>query len=195
MHTSDPPPPPEEPKEKEVKKVKESQDKVKVAKNIVKDMEKWAKKLNSKKDYTPLLVQQQTRSEHSLSPLPYTKTEVASDICFSMLEKKDRVNPPATTSSAIAPASKLIATYQSDSDEHEDQAAYKSAAASSSFNENDFVNFESLMCLLCKRAFQSADILNKHVKQSNLHKENIQKYKLQNGILDLNSTGNSNSLT
>lgn len=152
-------------------------------------MEKWAKKLNSKKDYTPVLIQQQTRPEKSLSPLPtyVTKAEAASDICFSMLEKKDR--PISTTTSAIAPA--VAPTYNSDSDEQEDQAAFKSAAAANCFNENDLVDFDTLTCLLCKRAFQSGDILNKHVKQSNLHRENLQKYKLQNGILDLDPNANA----
>lgn len=145
-------------------------------------MEKWAKKLNSKKDYMP--VQHQVRPENSPSPLPsYIKTEAASDICFSMLEKK--TERPITTTSVIAPAAVVAPTYNSDSDDHEDQAAFKSAAAANCFNENDLVDFDTLTCLLCKRAFQSADILNKHVKQSNLHRENLQKYKLQNGILEL----------
>ena len=141
-------------------------------------MEKWAKKLNSRKDYTPV-VQQQPRVE-----IPQTsfKSEVASDICFSMLEKKDR---PASLSTVVAPP---YHHSDSDADDHEDQAALKSAAAASSFNENDLVDFEKLTCLLCKRAFQSVDILTKHMKQSNLHLENLQKYKLQNGILDIESS-------
>lgn len=176
-----PPPPPEEPKD--TKKAKDPQDKVKVAKNIVKDMEKWAKKLNSKKDYTPIAVQQQFRNENSSSPIQTYVKEAASDICFSMLEKKDRMIPVPMV------PTKLVAPYhhQSDSDDNEDQAAHKSAAAANAFNENDLVDFEKLACLLCKRAFQSVEILSKHTSQSNLHKENLQKYKLQNGILDMNS--------
>lgn len=155
-------------------------------------MEKWAKKLNSKKDYTPVSIQQQIRPENSLSPLPtYVKAEAASDICFSMLEKKSE-RPVSTSLSAIAPAAVVPpTTYNSDSDEHEDQAAFKSAAAANCFNENDLVDFDTLTCLLCKRAFQSGDILNKHVKQSNLHRENLQKYKLQNGILELDPNVNA----
>jgi RNA-binding protein 5/10 len=140
-------------------------------------MEKWAKKLNSKKDYMPVV--QQPRIE-TPQVMP-TKVDVVSDICFSMLEKKDR--PATSTLTAVTHV-----PYHSDS-EDEDQAALKSAAAASSFNENDLVDFEKLTCLLCKRAFQSVDILSKHMKQSNLHKENLQKYKLQNGILDMNSSG------
>lgn len=147
-------------------------------------MEKWAKKLNSKKDYMPI-VQQQPRIETEAS----TRQDVVSDICFSLLEKKDR--PITSTLSAVAHV-----TYHSDSDgEHEDQAALKSAAAASSFNENDLVDFDKLTCFLCKRAFQSVDILSKHMKQSNLHKENLQKYKLQNGILDIDPSSAGSSLS
>lgn len=146
-------------------------------------MEKWAKKLNSKKDYTPIL--QQPRIE---APQPFVKSDVVSDICFSMLEKKDR---PVTSTLSVSAVTHV--PYHSDSDENEDQAALKSAAAANSFSENDLVDFEKLTCFLCKRAFQSVDILSKHMKQSNLHKENLQKYKLQNGILDIDPSGANNS--
>lgn len=145
-------------------------------------MEKWAKKLNSKKDYTPIAIQQQMRNENSSSPVQTYAKEAASDICFSMLEKKDRMIP--TMVPQLAPYH-----HQSDSDENEDQAANKSAAAANAFNENDLVDFEKLACLLCKRAFQSVEILSKHTTQSNLHKENLQKYKLQNGLLDMDPSG------
>jgi RNA-binding protein 5/10 len=145
--------------------------------------------LNQKKDYTPIV---QGRNENSLSPPPIIPTRPeAIDIGFAMLEKKDR--PLVALSLGSVPvASKLVAQYHSDSDENEDQAANKSSAAASTFNENDLIDFEKLTCMLCKRAFPSADVLNKHVKMSNLHKENLQKYKLQNGILDIASS-NSNS--
>lgn len=138
-------------------------------------MEKWAKKLNSKKDYTPI-VQQQNRVEEP--PNVPIKSNVVSDICFSMLEKK---NIPSSTLSAVSHTS-----YHSDSEEDEDQAT------PTSFNENELVDFAKLTCLLCKRQFQSIDILSKHVKQSNLHKENLQKYKLQNGILEMDPLNDNN---
>lgn len=125
------------------------------------------------------------------------KSEAAVDIGYSMLEKKDRPSlslsmiTPSTSMSAITSNKLVAAPYHSDSDENEDQAANKSVAAASTFNENDLVDFEKLTCLLCKRAFQSADVLSKHVKMSNLHKENLQKYKLQHGILDI-ASGDSN---
>ncbi|CAG9798585.1 unnamed protein product [Chironomus riparius] len=191
-----PPPPKEE--EKDKKQKDQPQDKVKVAKKIVKDMEKWAKQLNQKKDYTPIQVQQVTRNENSLSPPPSMtmsmfKAEAAMDIGFSMLEKKDRPITTLTIPTITPTVSKVVIPYHSDSDE--DQAAHKSSAAASTFNENDLVDFEKLTCLLCKRAFPSLDVLTKHIKISNLHKENIQKYKLQNGMLDIAGGSNSASIS
>lgn len=135
------------------------------------------------------------RSDSSQSPpLPSQlyKSEAAVDIGFSMLgEKKERssILPMTIPSVSSALSNKMVVPYHSDSDE--DQAAHKSASAASAFNENDLVDFGKLTCLLCKRAFASTDILNKHVKMSNLHKENLQKYKLQNGILDMAESGSS----
>lgn len=147
--------------------------------------------MNQKKDYTPIQVQQAARSDSSQSPPPSMYKEATVDIGFSMLEKKDRplvsLNVPTTTTTSAIANKGVIPYHLSDSDE--DQAAHKSAIAASSFNENDLVDFEKLTCLLCKRAFGSVDILSKHVKMSNLHKENLQKYKLQNGILDIGSSG------
>lgn len=84
-----------------------------------------------------------------------------------------------------AAASKLVVPYHSDSDEHEDQAAHASIAAGNALNEKDYVDFDKLTCMLCKRAFPSAEVLTKHLKMSNLHKENLQKYKMTQGILEI----------
>lgn len=82
-------------------------------------------------------------------------------------------------------ASKLVAPDNSDSDEHEDQAAHASIAAGNALTEKDYVDYDKLTCMLCKRAFPSAEVLTKHLKMSNLHKENLQKYKMQQGILEI----------
>lgn len=157
---------------------------MKVAKKIVKDMEKWAKQLNQKKDY----VFQPQRSEDSQSPpiAPSTSKstlgDTYADVGFSILEKKDRpsalsilANQPLA---AIIDRNKLVPSYGSDSDNEHDEP-------SGQVNEKDYVDFEKLTCLLCKRAFQSGDILSKHLKMSNLHLENLKKYKLQKGIIDV----------
>lgn len=155
---------------------------------------RWAKQLNQKKDYIPISVQQQARSDDSQSPpvqgfAPYEPGKAA-DVGFTILEKKDRTSLSLLTSNmSSSAASKLVVPYHSDSDEHEDQAATASIAAASALTEKDYVDFDKLTCMLCKRAFPSADVLSKHLKMSNLHKENLQKYKLQQGILEIG--GNS----
>lgn len=135
----------------------------------------------------PISVQQQARSDDSQSPpvQGFTSFEPgkAADVGFTILEKKDRTSLSLLTSSSAA--SKLVVPYHSDSDEHEDQAANASLAAGTALTEKNYVDFEKLKCMLCQRGFPSADVLTKHLKMSNLHKENLQKYKLQQGILDI----------
>ncbi|XP_075152877.1 RNA-binding protein 5-A-like [Haematobia irritans] len=153
-------------------------DKVKVAKKIVKDMEKWAKQLNQKKDYVPVAPPQQTQS---LSEGPRPSTSVGgigaggssgyADVGFSILEKKagNSFMSPMTLS---AP-NKLIPAYGSDSED--DVPLPSKGSATTDASEKDYVDFQKLTCLLCKRAFQSLEILQKHLKMSNLHKENLAK--------------------
>lgn len=133
-------------------------------------------------------IQQTLRQEEtqSFTPIPYTSESggKAADVGFTILEKKDRVSLTAAAASQQPTLSnRLVAPYHSDSDE--DQAAKASIAAATAFNEKDHVDFDKLTCLLCKRAFQSRDILMKHLKMSDLHKENLQKFKLQQGILEI----------
>ncbi|EDW45496.1 GM16803 [Drosophila sechellia] len=173
--------------EEEAKKTKEKEggnkhDKVKVAKKIVKDMEKWAKQLNQKKDYTAVA-----------TPQPILANEVPTtsrgnqggyaDVGFSILEKKERgkLNDYATNST-VGPMNKLVNAYGGTSDSEEDSAPSSQNTQSSAVvsggggaEESDYVDFQKLTCLLCKRAFQSLEILQKHLKMSTLHKENLAK--------------------
>lgn len=143
--------------------------------------------MNQKKDYTPISVQQ-ARSDDSQSPpapsFPAFEPGKAADVGFTILEKKDRTTLSLLSGNTAA-ASKLVVPYHSDSDDHEDQAAHASIAAGNALNEKDYVDFDKLTCMLCKRAFPSAEVLTKHLKMSNLHKENLQKYKMTQGILEI----------
>lgn len=158
-------------------------------------MEKWAKQLNQKKDMMQAIP----------APAPAVKETVEliskpqsiyrnnmggyADVGFSMIvENKER--PKTTLELAAASSSttsKLVSTYTSDSDN--DQPDQQQ---SGEVNEKDYVDFGKLTCLLCKRAFQSSEILSKHLKMSNLHKENLQKYNLRPNGGDRNN-GNSSS--
>lgn len=170
------------------------QDKVKVAKKIVKDMEKWAKQLNQKKDLN--VVQATTPPVREEEPIKINRTGNGgyADVGFSILENKERSKISLDMSSRGAasldtPAppqiTKLVSTYGSDSD-NEQQNEKPTADP---ISEKDYIDFAKLTCLLCKRAFPDGDILNKHLKMSNLHKENLQKYNLLHGKLeDINSS-------
>ncbi|XP_050741103.1 RNA-binding protein 5-B isoform X2 [Drosophila biarmipes] len=183
-----------EQKEEEARKAKEKEkdreggnkpDKVKVAKKIVKDMEKWAKQLNQKKDYTAVATPQPILGNEGAST-PRGNQGGYADVGFSILEKKerDKLND-YVAQPALAPINKLVNAYGGASDSEEDSAPNLPKAQSSvglaapsgggGSNESDYVDIQKLSCLLCKRAFQSLDILQKHVKMSTLHKENLAK--------------------
>ncbi|XP_065358757.1 RNA-binding protein 5-A-like [Calliphora vicina] len=169
-------------------------DKVKVAKKIVKDMEKWAKQLNQKKDYTvvatpqPILTNNRTEDAMRSSTSGGLSSGYA-DVGFSILEKKTaKLNASNTFMSPMslgsASTNKLIPSYGSDSDEDNLPPPPKISAATSAgeMGEKEYVDFQKLTCLLCKRAFQSLEILQKHLKMSNLHKENLAKHNIEKGL-------------
>lgn len=169
------------------KKKDPKQDKVKVAKKIVKDMEKWAKQLNQKKDLNVIQATPAPVREEEPIKINRTGNGGYADVGFSILENKERskismdMSSRGTSSIGTPPPpqiAKLVPTYGSDSDNEQNE---KPADAMS---EKDYIDFAKLTCLLCKRAFPDSDILNKHLKMSNLHKENLQKYNLLHGKLD-----------
>lgn len=171
------------------KKRDPKQDKVKVAKKIVKDMEKWAKQLNQKKDLN--VVQAPPAPVREEEPIKINRTGNGgyADVGFSILENKERskismdMDSRGATSNIGTPPppqiAKLVPTYGSDSDNEQ-----QNEKPSDAISEKDYIDFAKLTCLLCKRAFSDSDILNKHLKMSNLHKENLQKYNLLHGRLD-----------
>lgn len=162
------------------------QDKVKVAKKIVKDMEKWAKQLNQKKEMSMMHVQSITREEEvplTIVPKQGSIKSGYADVGFSILENKERTNKITLNpivSNQIAVANKFTAAYGSDSDNESNEKPV-SSGSNHRLSEKDLVDFEKLTCLLCKRAFQSLDILQKHIKMSQLHKDNLQKLNLGGG--------------
>uniref|UniRef100_A0A182WRW4 RNA-binding protein 5 n=1 Tax=Anopheles quadriannulatus TaxID=34691 RepID=A0A182WRW4_ANOQN len=173
------------------------QDKVKVAKKIVKDMEKWAKQLNQKKDYS--VIQPPARIEEATlysslgpsKPLPEPLGGLGSggyaDVGFSLLEKKERAAGAGSSMMGGTATTNSSSTYPAASGGVTKSITSATSAYGGSDSDNDYgdggdgsaerelVDFDRLTCLLCKRAFQSQEILMKHVKMSSLHKENLQK--------------------
>ena len=73
-------------------------------------------------------------------------------------------SPPATVPPAnMASKTCLVASYGGDSDDSGDDE-------DGALDESRLVDWTKLACLLCKRQFQSRDILAKHNQFSDLHK-------------------------
>jgi len=136
-----------------------SKDKVKTAKRIQKDMEKWAKTLNQRKD------QSKASSVASPENTSTTSQKGAEDIAYSILQRKEE-----------KPDSGLpgLAGYGSEEEDEEQNSS------SSSLAELKLTDWDKLACLLCKRQFQSKEKLSKHNTLSDLHKQNIQEWRKQN---------------
>lgn len=152
--------------ELEKKQKVEKQDKVKVAKKIAKDMERWAKTLNQKKDNSNIKVPTDNFSGFS---------SASADIGFSVLEKKHTNLPPVTpqyfkqeippeppTPSATNNVAPLVAAYGGESESSGDE------------DSEDLLDYVKFICNLCKRQLVSAEALTKHAKLSALHKQNLE---------------------
>ncbi|XP_060807747.1 RNA-binding protein 5-A [Amyelois transitella] len=154
-------------KEPEEKKKKDKEDKVKVAKKIAKDMERWARTLNQKKD--------NARSNIVMEqPLDTGASKGSADIGFSVLGAGPSLPPPIHVREISPPPAST------------DEFLMKKVAGSSeSMFESDegIIDWAKLTCLLCKRKFPSVDVLNKHKTLSDLHKQNLAEYRKKNDLL------------
>lgn len=151
--------------ESEKKQKVDKQDKVKVAKKIAKDMERWAKTLNQKKDNSNVKI-----AADSYSSL----NSASADIGFSVLEKKHANIPPTCPpyfKQEIAPE---ISALSSTSNVAPLVAAYGGESESSGEEDaEDLLDYNKFICNLCKRQLVSAEALTKHAKLSSLHKQNL----------------------
>ena len=136
---------------------KSSKEKVKSAKKIQKDMEKWARTLNQRKDQTK--VSSDVKTETGSGPSSGQKG--AEDIAFSLLQRKED-----QAGSGLAG----LAGYASD-EEEEDKNSGRAV------EEMKLTDWTTLACLLCSRKFKSQDQLNKHNTMSELHTNNIQQWR------------------
>ena len=85
-------------------------------------------------------------------------------------------------------SSNLVASYSGGDDSDGDDT----------FDESKLVDFTKLMCLLCKRQFNSRETLQKHQQMSDLHKNNMEtlrksKSNKRNASAALRAGMNSNS--
>lgn len=156
--------------EPETKKHKsEKQDKVKVAKKIAKDMERWAKNLNQKKETSS------ARASTDATTYASGSTTAAADIGFSVLEKKNGTVPMAPNMfrneiQEEQHSTPLVAEYGGETESSGDEEV---------FDDIDYLDFTKLICNLCKRQFTSPETLTKHSKLSSLHKQNLEAKKVR----------------
>ncbi|KAG6456219.1 hypothetical protein O3G_MSEX009623 [Manduca sexta] len=151
----------EPPKEPEEKKKKDKEDKVKVAKKIAKDMERWARTLNQKKE--------NARSNIVMEqPLDTGSSKGSADIGFSVLG----AGPSITHVREISPSPAAP-----------DEFLVKKVTEPIDDNDDGIIDWSKLTCLLCKRRFPSADVLTKHKTFSELHKQNLAEHRKINELL------------
>lgn len=150
-------------KEPEEKKKRDKEDKVKVAKKIAKDMERWARTLNQKKE--------NARSNIVMEqPLDTGASKGSADIGFSVLGSGPslthvrELSPPPTTGDDFLMKRVAEAEHAFDSDE-------------------GIIDWAKLTCLICKRRFPSPEVLNKHKSLSDLHKQNLAEYRKKNELI------------
>lgn len=151
----------ETPKVPEEKKKKDKEDKVKVAKKIAKDMERWARTLNQKKENAKSnIVMEQV--------LDTAASKGSVDIGFTVLS----AGPSVTHVREISPPPLT------------EEFLVKKVTEPTSFDSDDgIIDWGKLTCLLCKRKFPSPDVLNKHKTMSDLHKQNLAEFQKKNELL------------
>lgn len=147
------------------------QDKVKVAKRIAKDMERWAKTLNQKKDVTKQSVASVQQAQVA------ARATATADIAFAVLERKDAVlsdRPPMSSVAMPIEEPALVASYGGGSDSDE--------GAEDNSLEDEYTDWVKMACLLCKRQFPAKEALQRHQQLSDLHRQNMEAWCREKGV-------------
>jgi len=161
---------------------------VTVAKKIAKDMEKWAKTLNQRKESTKVAVQPPPLASSPTSSMepdaqrPMTSsmeksslTEVLQVLQRKQLadNKKSLSTTTTTTTLSSNSSSAIVAAYGSDSDSDTNDKKKLHDM------ESSLIDWSKLACLLCQRQFANKETLLKHQQLSDLHKQNLDVWKKQ----------------
>jgi len=154
-------PAPDQEKPDDKKKEKE---KAKSAKKIQKDMEKWAKKNNQRKEEVRS-VNLATKSSVSGSTASSYSGKGAEDVAFNMLQRQEVKDEGGLTG---------LAGYASDNEEEIEQSSNSNETSVAEFNLTDW---QGLACLLCSRKFQTKEKLQKHNTVSDLHRQNLEEWR------------------
>ncbi|XP_029287520.1 RNA-binding protein 5-like isoform X2 [Cottoperca gobio] len=151
-------------------KYKKYKPKSKSAQQIAKDMERWAKKKNKQKEGFKSSFQGVSPSKEE-----ERRESAAADAGFFIFEKKQtrgfeipsfmiqqfRITEPETSAK-----SGLFAAYDGDSDPEE------GSPERAADEEERIMDWNNMVCLLCRRQFPNKDALLRHQQLSDLHKQN-----------------------
>nr|CAB3265482.1 RNA-binding protein 5-like [Phallusia mammillata] len=168
-------------KEKDKKEQKEQ--KKMSAKKIAKDMERWAKAQNKKKEeFKKLMEEPGTGNNQGGSK----KESSTADTVFMMLEKQSNEADRQAAVSAVykedffktpdkpqgrgpgAQSNSGLVSYMNTSDDSDD------GDDAGPDDEEKLIDWAKLACLLCRRGFASKEMLIKHKEISDLHKQNLE---------------------
>ena len=135
-------------------------EKVKTAKNIAKQMEKWAKTLNQKKEKSQTAAVSTPEPEKSKIEKAREALNRSEDIAFSIMQGKPMPEAVASSSSSSRGLDRLTG-YGSDSAEEEPQQRPTAAAAAAPPDDSQLTDWSKMACLLCQRQFPSKEKLQK----------------------------------
>ncbi|GFY43688.1 RNA-binding protein 5 [Trichonephila inaurata madagascariensis] len=178
-----------EDQEKNKNKKEEKLDKVKIAKKIAKDMEKWAKTLNQKKENAKLGIVASppisVASPHIAMTSDLSRHSATADAGFAILEKRttlaerNALMAELDNKLSVSATKTTLVSYGDDSDSDIEPDASQpdvKKPQSSKVDESKFVDLSKMACLLCKRQFPNKDALTRHQQLSDLHKKNLAKF-------------------
>lgn len=162
------------------KKKESKQDKVKVAKKIAKDMERWAKTLNQKKENA----KSNWLNENQASGMEANSASGAADAGYAILEKKNNALGTVNATSTLfrddeeltgSANNGLVAAYGggSDTDDEIEDVGQE---------DRQHTDWSKLACLLCKRQFPTKEALLRHQQLSDLHKQNLENWYQVRGL-------------
>ncbi|XP_067096494.1 RNA-binding protein 10 isoform X1 [Osmerus mordax] len=187
-------------------KEKKDKPKNKTAQQIAKDMERWAKSLNRQKENVRSVSSSSSSSSSLAAPLASValppgyarapgnrlddrRESASADAGYAVLEKKgalserpqilleqlrhttdrERSPPPPPQQQGLVPA------YSGETDSEEEGGEKEE-------KEGRMTDWAKLACLLCRRQFPSKEALIRHQQLSELHKQNLEQRRSEDGI-------------
>ncbi|KRY33182.1 RNA-binding protein 5 [Trichinella spiralis] len=180
---------------KDKKTAKPKQEKVKVAKKIQKDMEKWAKALNHRKEAVSTTSSSSSSSTKVVAAPEVEAAAVAANLTISagtvgadVVADDVVAQSSSAANAAYTMLERTVADPEFQLDHHQvmviqhganvttsdvENPPKKSTSVELNFLKEPDVDWEKLVCLLCRRQFPTKDMLEKHQRLSEMHKSNL----------------------